>query len=81
MPNRLADTPRGVYYALPYYAQATGPRRDVADFTGPDNEAFIRTTSTMSDIPHGFIDDKWRGDSGHGQSLLYQGPFELSLAE
>ncbi|KAF7417937.1 hypothetical protein HZH68_000590 [Vespula germanica] len=42
MPNRLADTPQGVYYTMPYYMQRAATATHIgADFMSPKHEAFI----------------------------------------
>lgn len=61
IPNRLADTPQGVYYRLPYYMQAR------LQYIGADfmallrHEAFIRAAPSSSSVPdifYGFTADK-----------------------
>ncbi|KAG7208790.1 hypothetical protein KM043_014984 [Ampulex compressa] len=58
MPNRRWATPQGVYYMLPYYMQATGPRRTGADFMGLWHEAFIPDVEALPDILYAFMVDK-----------------------
>jgi len=63
IPNRLADTPQGVYYMLPYYMQAR-LQYIGADFMSLRHEAFIRNVLSLSlflpllDIFYGFMADK-----------------------
>lgn len=65
--NRLADTPQGVYYTLPYYMHAR-LQYIGADFMGLGHEAFIRNVTSLSlslflpDIFHCFMDDKEYSD-------------------
>jgi len=47
IPNRLADTPQGVYYMLPYYMQAR-LQYIGADFMSLRHEAFIRNVLSLS---------------------------------
>jgi len=57
IPNRLADTPQGVYYMMPYYMQAR-LQYIRADFMGLRHEAFIRNVVSLPDIFYGFMADK-----------------------